>query len=291
MDGGFLCKADREPDKPVKDHARLVKVWETPDVFKVPESVLYDRKRNILYVSSFDRLVRRTEPTGFLSKVRLDGEVEELKWVTGLDGPCGMGIHGDRLYVVEGVRCSLMEIDIESGTILNRYPMPNCSFLNDLAIDKTGAIYLSNTSRVPKASDIFKCVEGECEVWMKGDQLHRSNGLFIHGDELIVGNTGDGSLKAVSLNDKRVRSIICLGAGVIDGIRVANDGSFLVSHWEGETYLISPDGDVVEVGDTGSAGLNAADFEFIKEKNLLIVPTFLGNRVTAYRLVSGREGD
>ena len=33
-----------------------------------------------------------------------------------------------------------------------------------------------------------------------------------------------------------------------------------------------------------SDGLNVADFEFIKEKDLLIILTFLGNKVVAYRM-------
>jgi hypothetical protein len=60
-------------------------------------------------------------------------------------------------------------------------------------------------------------------------------------------------------------------------------GNYLVSHWEGQTYVISPGGDVVEVLDTMGAA-NSADFEYIRERNLLIIPTFVDNRVIAYRL-------
>ena len=31
-------------------------------------------------------------------------------------------------------------------------------------------------------------------------------------------------------------------------------------------------------------GMNCADFEFIPERSLLIIPTFLGDRVVAYEL-------
>lgn len=44
---------------------------------------------------------------------------------------------------------------------------------------------------------------------------------------------------------------------------------------------------MVEILDVANAGLNCADFEFIKSSNLLVIPTFLGNRVVAYRLVTG----
>jgi sugar lactone lactonase YvrE len=91
-------------------------------------------------------------------------------------------------------------------------------------------------------------------------------------------------LKSVDLASKKITKIACLGARVLDGIRVDNQGNFLVSHWEGQTYLVSPDGQVIEILDTMPVKVNSADFEFIKEKNLLIIPTFTDNRVMAYWL-------
>ena len=283
---GFMCKADRRLDGPIRQHGRLTKVWETPAEFKIPESVLYDPEREILYVTSFNKVGRDKDHIGFISKVELDGEIEDLEWVTGLDGPCGMGIYEDKLFVVE---CSgnLVEIDIDRGSVSRRYPIAGSTFLNDVAVDRSGNIYITDSTRPPEGRDIYRFIDGDYELWKDGDEIHRSNGLFVRENNLIVGNTGDGSLKSVGLNDGRVNTIACLGAGVVDGIRVDNDGNYIVSHWEGQVYLISPSGEVVEILDTMNAGLNAADFEFIKEKNLLVVPTFLGNKVVAYELAAG----
>lgn len=85
---------------------------------------------------------------------------------------------------------------------------------------------------------------------------------------------------------KKITKITCLGARVLDGIRVDNQGNYLISHWEGQTYLVSPSGQAVEILDTMPAKINSADFEFIKEKNLLIIPTFTDNRVIAYQLIN-----
>ena len=108
--------------------------------------------------------------------------------------------------------------------------------------------------------------------------------LELHDDELLVGNTGDGKLKAVNLTDKSIRTVTSLGVGVVDGIRVDNRGNYLVSHWEGQTYVISLSGDVIEIIHTLYDGVNSADFEYIRERNLLIIPTFADNRVMAYRV-------
>jgi sugar lactone lactonase YvrE len=281
---GIMGKLDGEVVPPLKEHGRATQVWATDSVFLTPESVLYDPDREVLYVTNFDAMYGATEDfTGYISKLSLDGEVEELKWITGLNAPAGIAIYRDKLYTLE--RGFLTEIDIARGEILERYEVPGSDFVNDLAIDGEGNIYISDTSPSSHIdSRIYRFKDGVFQVWLDGPEIYRSNGLFIHENELLVGNTGDGIFKAVDLTDKTVRNITSLGAGVIDGIRVDNKGNYIVSHWEGQTYVISPSGEVVEVLDTMGERLNSADFEYIREQNLLLIPTFLGNRVTAYRL-------
>ncbi len=276
---GFICRLDREPADPARDHSRLTRVWETPDILRVPESVLYDPDREVLYVSSYFRLSSATANRGFISKVGLDGEIEELEWVTGLDGPCGMALYENRLYVVESTG-NLVEIDADSGTILERYPITDAGFLNDLIVDSEGRIYISDS----RAGVIYRVSDGALEAWLSGPEIDRPNGLFIHENSLIVGNTGDCILKSADLDTRVVSDIACLGAGVIDGIRVDNEGNYLVSLWKGQTYLVSPSGEVLEILNLSSEGLNIADFEFVREQNLLVIPTFMGNRIVAYRL-------
>jgi sugar lactone lactonase YvrE len=284
---GLMARTDPALEPPVREHQRLTAVWETPKEFLTPESVLYDPERDVLYVSNFDARYGQTpEHTGYISKLSLDGEIEELKWVSDLNAPTGMGIYEDRLYVTE--RGFLTEIELNEGEIVQRYPISDSDFLNDLAIDAEGTVYMTDTRPSSHVdSRIYRFKDGVVNVWLDSDEIVRANGLFIDGDELLVGNTGDGTLKAVNLKDKRVRNIACLGAGVVDGIRVDNDGNYLVSHWEGQTYVVSRSGDVVEVLDTLGDGVNSADFEYVREGNLLIIPTFLDNRVMAYRLEEG----
>jgi sugar lactone lactonase YvrE len=281
---GFMFQADRELQPPAKAEGRLVKAWETPADFKIPESVLYDPARKVLYVSSYNRALAANVNVGFLSKVKLNGEIEKLDWVTGLDGPCGMGMYGGKLYVVE-FSGNLVEIDPDSGQVLNKYRAPDSKFLNDMVIDEQGNIYISDTSPpLGYTSLIYRFKDGGFEVWKEGEEIDRANGLFIHGGKLLVGNTGDGIFKAIDLQTKEVSPIACLGGGVIDGIRVDNAGNYLVSHWEGPVFLITPEGRVTQVLDLWPESLNVADFEFVKEQNLLVIPTFIGNKVVAYKL-------
>lgn len=286
---GFKFRANRALDRPIKKHNRLQKVWETQPVFLTPESALYDPKRDILYVTSFDNKFKKSaakpeEFTGYISKVKLNGEIESLKWVTQLHAPCGMCIYQDKLYTVE--RRSLVEIDIESGKILKRYPVSGADFPNDVAVDPAGNIYITDTSPSSHPdSRIYRFKDGKIEPWLDSPEIIQANGLFLHKNNLLVGNSGDGCLKSVNLTDRKIDIVTCLGGGIVDGIRGDHQGNFLVSHWEGQTYMVSPSGGVVEILDTLPLKLNTADFEYIKEKKLLIIPTFLGDKVVAYRLV------
>jgi len=70
----------------------------------------------------------------------------------------------------------------------------------------------------------------------------------------------------------------------IDGFRVDKKGDYLVSLWHGILYRVTPAGMVTKVLDTSTQGTYSADFEFIREKDMLIIPTFLGNQISAYEL-------
>lgn len=294
---GFIARADLKLAAPVKDHRRLSKVWETPAELAIPEQVLFDREREILYVTNSvlvgdnDCDLLRGNPhrnSGFISRVSLQGEIEELRWIDGLDFPCGMSLHENKLYVVEAFG-HLVEIDVGSREIVARYPAPGFRFLNDVAVDRDGTAYVSNTTPQLDDIDIYRLRDGRLEIWKEGDEIHRANGLFVHDHRLLVGNSGAGNdfLKSIDLDTGRVETIASLGAGIVDGIRVDGEGHFLVSHWEGKIYHITPSGEVTEILDATGSGLNTAAFELIPERKLLVVPTFCGNKVVAYRLVDG----
>jgi hypothetical protein len=290
---GFICQADRQLLPPEKAPGQIEKVWETPPRFLTPESVLYDAQREILYVTNFDSKFKMSAAapgdfTGFISRVSLDGKIKDLKWVTGLHAPSGMCLYQDKLYAVE--RRSLVEIDTGSGRMIQRYPIPGADFLNDLVTDTAGNIYISDTTISPRAeSCIYKFKDGQSEVWFKGDAIQRPNGLYLQDNHLLVCNTGDGCLKSIQLDTKTIDTIACLGAWVLDGIGMDTRGNWLISQWPGMVYRVSPGGRVTELLDTLAIKANSADFAFINEKNLLIIPTYNQNRLMAYRLRSADE--
>jgi sugar lactone lactonase YvrE len=282
---GFLARADPALDEAVRSGGEARPVWETGAELLTPESVYYDPRRGVLYVTNYDMpSFNSADSTGFISRVGMDGRMLDLRWVTGLKLPAGMVISGNRLYTLE--RQSLAEIDIESGRILRRYPIPEPGFPNDVAVDGEGNLYISDTGSGPsRPSRILRLKDGRIEPWLDSNEISRANAIWVHGDRLLVGNSGDGLFKAVDLHTRKIETITSLGWGVIDGIRVDRDGSYLVSLWEGQVYRITPDGEVTEILDLYPQRLNTADFEYLPDTRTFYFPTFLANKVAAYRMV------
>ncbi|MCU0644245.1 MAG: ATP-binding protein [bacterium] len=256
--------------------SQLTQQWATPQMLKVPESVLYDASRDVLFVSNINGSPLEKNGKGFISKATLTGEIENLEWVTGLNAPKGSGIWQNKFYVTDIDH--LVEIDIEAGEIINKYPAENAVFLNDITVDDLGNVYISDMSE--ENSVIYKFSEGKLETWLQDELISRPNGLFFEKGKLFVG-TGDGFLKSIDLTDKSITTIAETGFG-IDGVQSDGKGNFLVSDLQGKTAFVSSAGEVKELMNTADANINSADIEFIPEKNLLLIPTFFDNRVVAY---------
>ncbi len=116
-------------------------VW-TVEGLEKPESVFYDAKRDVIYVSNVSGGMMDKNGSGFIAMISPDGKMVTRQWVTGLDAPKGMTMHGDTLYVSDIDR--LVAIDVESGEIAGDWSAENAQFLNDLAVDGEGRIYVSD---------------------------------------------------------------------------------------------------------------------------------------------------
>jgi sugar lactone lactonase YvrE len=263
----------------VYERAGVSKVWETGEEFKVPESIAYDEERDALYVSNYDAYVPSYGAARqFISKVSMDGTGLEPEWAGGLNNPTGMAVSAGRLFVVE--RAGVVEIDTGSGTIATRHALPEPGFPNDIAIDDEGNIYVSDSRK----SVIYRSAGGEFVEWMAGEEIADPNGLHAFGGTLYVGSNGNRSLKGVDLATGQIRVVATFRNGIIDGIDHDRDGNLVVSHWDGRVYRVSPSGDAVKLLDTTGPGLNCADIEYVAERDVLVVPTFVQNKVSAYQV-------
>jgi len=272
---GFMC----QDGKAVYHDKNLNKLWESEKIFKTSESVLYDPKSEVFYVTNFDQFnVGNPGVQQFISKVSLSGKVEELQWVDSLNNPLGMTIYKNKLFTAE--RNAVAEISLADGKVINRHAIPGSVFLNDIAIDNLGRIYITDSRK----NVIWRYSEGQAEEWLSGDQVMDPNVIYYHDDKILFGNSADRSLKSVNPNTKKIKVIAQFQKGFIDGLRIDNHGNYLVSLWRGILYRVTPAGEVIKILDTTVPGIYSADFEYIKDKNLLIIPTFFGNTIATYKL-------
>jgi len=96
-----------------------------------PESVVYDPLREVLYVSNVNGDPLAKDGNGSIARVSKKGELLE-PLITGLNGPKGIAIVHDLLYVADIDK--VLVIDIETANIKTTYEIPDAGFLNDIAI-------------------------------------------------------------------------------------------------------------------------------------------------------------
>ena len=100
----------------------LEQVWASDTLLRTPESVLYDREREVIYVSNINMNPWEKDGNGFLSRMDLEGHILDLQWVTGLSAPKGMGILGNALFVAD--IAEVVEIDLPRPRTLDMMTTP-----------------------------------------------------------------------------------------------------------------------------------------------------------------------
>ena len=251
----------------------ITELWSTDTIMKTPESVLYDSVRKVLYVANMNR-VDGGDNTGFITKMDTDGTVIDLHWVDGLNEPRGMGIYENRLFATDMDR--IIVIDIEKGELVESIPVEGAVFLNDLAIDKEGTVYFSDS----RAGKLQYYKNGEIIDWFP--EYPNPNGLLDAGENIIVCATSSKEIRRVNKTTGEYE-VIATG---INGDGIEHSGIqdyYIVTEWEGRMHLINND-TIQTVLDSSKEKINSADIGYHLDKKIIYVPTFFDNRVVAYTL-------
>jgi sugar lactone lactonase YvrE len=254
---------------------KLTLKWKTDTLVRVPESVLFDATRNVLYVACIDGKPDEKDGVGSIAKVSTNGKIEKLNWVTGLDAPKGMGLYKNNLYVADLSRVDV--IDITTGKVTARIEIEGAQFLNDLTVDKKGDVYVSDT----KTGKIHIVKNNKAEVYFESADFKGVNGLLTLADgSLYVVDFGTGINYKLSA-DKKLTKFGETSEGA-DGIVLVGKDEYLVSNWNGEIYYVNAQGQSKKLLDTKDQKISAADIEFDAKTKTLFIPTFFSNSVMAY---------
>ena len=261
-------------------------LWETKGLAQ-PELVVVDPATGAIYVSNIVGAVMQKDGNGFIAKLNGDGKVVTRQWVKGLDSPTGLALHDRTLYVADVDQ--LVEINAASGEIVKRYPAKGATFLNDVAIDPDGTVYVSDTP----SNTIWRLKDGSFEPWIADDKLNGPNGLLVQGDTLVVASLGKipgvgqkQELAGLSLISLKDQSVTKLGdgrpIGNLDGLELLQPGVYLVTDWAaGALYRVDAKGKAQQLIDLNQG---SADLTYLPDKKIVLIPMMLDNTLVAYRL-------
>jgi hypothetical protein len=254
---------------------KLQKVWESQPGLLTPESACYNPADGLIYVSNIARHPDGVNGPGFLSKMNDQGEVLVKEWVTGFKSPKGIGIVNGNLYVADVDK--VWEIALKTGEVLKKYGCSLARGLNDVAVDREGRVYVTET----KKNLLLTVGKDSLEVFSASEQLGALNGVCEFGTEMLLG--AKNRLIAIDKKTKSMR-ILADSTGYLDGIVVVGKNKVITSDWKGLVQLIEPLKSIEKLMDTTSLGIYAADLGLIPSQNILLVPTFFDNKVVAYKL-------
>lgn len=255
---------------------KLTKLWESAAELKVPESVRFDAKRKVLYVSNIDGEPWSADGKGSIAKVGLDGKIIAAEWVTGLDCPKGLALSDDGRWLFAADAGGIVVIDIKAAKIDHKIAIPEGIQLNDLVNDK-GTLYVSDS----KGKKVYVVKDGKAAVYLDESVLKGPNGLFVHGGALYV--LDNNSLNRVAA-DKSLTVLATDMPGGADGLENVGGDDFLVSVWGGAVWYVPAAGDKELLFDGKPTGTRTADMGWDPKTKTAYVPTFFGNSVVAWRV-------
>ena len=252
----------------------LTSVWVIDGDIVSPESIVYDKKNNVCYVSSYFN-----EGKEYVSKISLDGKIIEKEWITGLNMPTGMCLVDGLLYVLD--RKNLNIVDVNNGEIKEKTLLQEIIYPNDIVTDGKGAFYISDS----RGNRIFKYLTGKIGKWFSSDEIQNPNGLLYDNGYLFVGVGKDGTVKKINVSTQDYSTFTKLDDGSnIDGIKKYNDDNYLVSDFNGYLYKISNTGEKQLLINSKTPEQSICNFEFVAEKNMILIPTLFSNKILTFTI-------
>lgn len=251
---------------------KLEKIWEADQGLPVPESVLYDASKGLLYVSLIDGSGSEKDGKGGVALLNPDGSVKNANWITGLNAPKGLALYKGLLYIAD--INSVIVSDVVTGNIIDEVEIKGSTFLNDVTVDDNGVVYVSDT----RDNKIYQIRNGNSSLYM--ENVPSVNGLkHLNGSLYALAGP---ELWKIDANKKT--QVVAKGfeqGG--DGLEPVGNGDFLVTCWPGLIYYVKADGGIEKLQDV-QGKMNTADLGFNAKERILYIPTFNNNSVIAYRL-------
>ncbi|QDT43394.1 Serine/threonine-protein kinase PknD [Gimesia alba] len=264
---------------PISDN---VKVYGS---FRFAESCVYDPVRNLIVVMNAGVPQNMQKNDGYVSLLNPDGSVHTTKWIGAtrkgltLNHPLGSAIHNGTLYTadIDVVRT----FDLASGKPGRAYPVKGATFLNGIAVNKEGTIFVSNSKPENRVYKIT--ADGDVSLFVDGKPLDIPNGVAIDQDgNVVVVNVGNNDVMTFDPASGKLLRTEHAAEGGNDGLVILPDGTKYVSSVRfGSVSEIRP-GKPAKVIASGIP--SAASMGYDSKQNQLIIPMNNNNAVAFIKL-------
>jgi hypothetical protein len=269
------------------------KVGETPNL-QGPESARYDRDLDVWFVSNVNGAPARKDNNGFISRLRPDGAIYNLKFIEGgkkgvtLHAPKGLAISGDTLWVAD--------IDVarafnkRTGEVIANVNT-RARFLNGAAVGPYGAIYMTDTGVLfdnkgalshPGPDQVFRITRARATAELTSAKLEGPNGIAWDPREkrfVIVSFLGKGIYGWKP--GQTELELLGSGPGQQDGVVALPDGRLVITSWADSSLFVLEKGRSRKVA---SGIASPADIDFEEKDSRVAVPQLMENKVQFWEL-------
>ena len=265
-----------------------IKPWFVRDGFVAPEAVRYDPDQDVYFVGNWGPgSASATDNNGYISRMKPDGQIETLKFIAGgtnhvvLHAPRGMYIVGDTLWVADAD--AVRGFNRRTGDKVANYDFSGFDrgFLNDVAADATGTVYVTDTGR----NKLYKVQgQGGPTVVVADSVLGAPNGITWDAANkrfIIVPFGGYKGIRAWVPGTTTLTDVGMSTGAKYDGVEVLSGGRVLVaSQADTSLHLFS--------GASGHAIIHTigppADIAVDTKRNRVAVPVVALNHVEIWEL-------
>jgi hypothetical protein len=265
-----------------------IKPWFVRDGFVAPEAVRYDPDQDVYFVGNWGPgPASATDNNGYISRMKPDGQIETLKFIAGgtnrvvLHAPRGMYIVGDTLWVADAD--AVRGFNRRTGEKLVNVDFSGLDrgFLNDVAADATGTVYVTDTGR----NKVYKVQgEGGPTLVVSDSALGSPNGITWDAANkrmIIVPYGGFKGIRAWVPGTTSLTDVGMSTGAKYDGVEVLSDGRVLVSSQADSSIHVFR-------GNSGHAIIHTlgapADIAVDTKRNRVAVPVVALNHVEIFEI-------
>jgi hypothetical protein len=209
-----------------------------------PEAVKYDSIQDVYFIANFGpRAAAVRDSNGYIARVRPDGTVETLKFMTGtaaapLHQPRGMAITADTLWVADadGVHGFLRRTGAHAAFVDFTAHQPG--FLNDIAVGPDGRLYVTDTG----LGRVYRMTRGAAEIAVEDAMTGPPNGITwdASGSRFLLAPWGDArTLRSWDPASGAVAELDSMPGGRHDGIELVNGLILVASQRDSTIYAVA----------------------------------------------------